>query len=362
MIKVFPVSKERKVTVMNYKPKLSYSDQIDHLKEKGVTFNKMSENDALHYLQYNSYLFKLSAYRKNYPKDITNKRYLHLEFATLVDLAVIDMYLRSLMLKMSLNIEHYAKVKLLERTTKKDGEDGYSIVADYLNSLTPEARQYIDHELERNAKSPYCRQAYAKYKDHYPLWVFIEIISFGSFISFYKYCANRLLDADETTYKQVQIECRNNQIPIYKNTKAYQCRLLIREDKIMVSNFYLLLSIKHLRNAAAHNNCIISDLRDKSPIIYHQADIRMVKQLKVIGLSEPTIINKLSNERIMEIISCLYAHKQIVSSPGVNKHLSVELHEFSHRLFQHHDYVENNLMRSTFEVIILIIDKWFPIM
>lgn len=347
---------------MGVKLKLSYSAQIQHLKRKGVAFNKMSESDALHYLQYNSYLFKLSAYRKNYPKDITNMRYLHLEFATLVDMAVIDMYLRSLMLKMSLNIEHYAKVKLLARITKKNDEDGYSIVSDYLNSLTLKARKYIDDELARNAKSPYCHKAYAKYKNHYPLWVFIEIISFGSFISFYKYCANRLLNADETTYEHIKNKCRNNQIPIYKSSDARQCRQLIREDKIMISNFYLLLSIKHLRNAAAHNNCIISDLRDKSPTIYHQADTRMIKQLKNIGLGVPTIINKLSNERIMEIMSCLYAHKQIVSSPGINKHLSAELHEFSHRLFQYHDYAENNLIKSTFEAIILIIDKWFPIM
>lgn len=345
---------------MGFKPKLSYSDQIQHLKRKGILFNEMPESEALHYLQYNSYLFKLSAYRKNYQKDITNTRYLHLEFATLVDIAVIDMYLRSLMLKMSLNIEHYAKVKLLERITKKDDEDGYSIVSDYLNGLTTSERTYIDLELARNAKSPYCRQAYAKYKGHYPLWVFIEIISFGSFISFYKYCADRLLNCDTATYKKIQIECRKDQTPVYRSAKAYQQRQLIKEDKTMISNFYLLLSIKRLRNAAAHNNCIISDLRDKSPMIYHRADTRMVKRLKSSGLSEPTIINKLSNERIMEIISCLYAHKQIVSSPGVDKHLSTELHEFSTRLFKHHDYMENNLMRSTFEVIILIIDKWFP--
>ena len=130
----------------------------------------------------------------------------------------------------------------------------------------------------------------------------------------------------------------------------------------MRSNFYLLLSIKRLRNAAAHNNCIISDLRDKAEQVYGRVDTRLVKQLGDIGLNELTIVNKLSNERIMEIISCLYAHKQIVSSAGVNYHLSIELHEFSSRLFRHHDYAENNLIKSTFEAIILIIDKWFPIM
>lgn len=346
---------------MHYKPKLSYPDQIKHLKTKGVTFNEMTEADALHYLEHNSYLFKLSAYRKNYPKDINNKRYLHLDFSMLVDLAVIDMYLRSLMLKMSLNIEHFAKVKLMERITAKDEEDGYSIVSDYLDSLSPSERTFIDGELARNAKSPYCRQAYAKYKGAYPLWVFIEIISFGSFISFYKYCSDHLLNADKDAYRQVKSECRERRSAISQNAAAIQCRQLIKEDKVMRSNFYLLLSIKRLRNAAAHNNCIISDLRDKAEEVYGRVDTRLVKQLGDIGLNELTIVNKLSNERIMEIISCLYAHKQIVSSAGVNYHLSIELHEFSSRLFRHHDYAENNLIKSTFEAIILIIDKWFPI-
>ena len=53
------------------KPKLSYSQQIDHLKQKGVQFTEMSEDEALHYLQYNNDFFKLKSYRKNFNKDIS---------------------------------------------------------------------------------------------------------------------------------------------------------------------------------------------------------------------------------------------------------------------------------------------------
>lgn len=151
------------------KRKLSYNQQIEHLKQKGVQFHKISEQDALHYLQYNTYLFKLSAYRKNYPKDITNTRYLHLDFSNLVDLAVIDMYLRALIVKLSLNIEHFAKVKLLRQVTDNKHEDGYCIVREYLNSLDESSRHNILSELERNARSPYCKEAYAKYKDNFPV-------------------------------------------------------------------------------------------------------------------------------------------------------------------------------------------------
>ena len=342
------------------KPKLAYEEQIEHLAAKGVCFNKMSKADALRYLRCNSYLFKLSSYRKNYPKDITGKRYIHLDFSTLVDLAVIDMYLRALVLKMALNVEHYSKVKLLRRITEDPAEDGYSIVTDYLNSLPSSHRDYINKELSRNANSPYCSQAYDKYKDAFPVWVFIEIISFGSFISFYRYCANRLLARDTERYNSERLQ-QSPGIFSSKNEKARMLRKMVKDDKMLESNFFLLLTIKRLRNASAHNNCIINDLRDKDPNIYQHADTRMIKEIRAAGLTTLTIRNKLSNERICKIISCLYAHKHIVSSHGVNEHLARELHEFSDRLFKHHDYRENLVLRSTFDVIVKIIDKWFPI-
>lgn len=343
------------------KPKLNYEDQIKHLKEKGITFNEMSEEEALDYLEKNNYLFKLSSYRKNYPKDITNSRYVHLDFAVLVDLAIIDMYIRSLILKLSLNIEHYAKVELLKKVTDDPAEDGYSIVSEYLKSLSKEQLDHVESELKRNSISPYCRQAYFKYQNDLPIWVFIEIISFGSFISFYKFCVERLLNREKSKFNELKSKNRLNKIHASDDVNAIIIRRRIQELRKMKSNFYLFLSVKKLRNATAHNNCIINDLRSKSSKTYGYADIRMVKSLRKIGLSGLTIYNKLSNERIFEIITCLYAHKHIVTSKGVNRHISSELHELINRFFKYHDYEENDLLKSTFETLSIIIDKWFPI-
>lgn len=278
-----------------------------------------------------------------------------------MDLAVIDMYLRSLVLKMSLNIEHFAKVKLLERITNDSSEDGYSIVENYLNTLTPPHFNHITQELSRNAKSPYCQQAYLKYKNHFPIWVFIEIISFGNFISFYKYCIEHLTEKDNAKFENVKTLCREKKDFLSKNKDAEICRQLLKEDSFLDKNFYLFLSIKRLRNAAAHNNCIINDLNNKSKLIYKNVDDRIIKDLHSLDFKKNTIRNKLSNERVAEIVSCLYAHKDVVTSSGINRHLAIELHEFTNRLFQHHDYQENELIRSTFEFLTKIIDKWFPV-
>ena len=319
------------------KQKLSYKEQIAHLKEKGIHFNIISEEEALHYLKYNTYLFKLSSYRKNYPKDMTGSKYLHLDFATLVDLAVIDMYLRSLVLKLSLNIEHFAKVNLMRKITTDSEEDGYSIVEDYFNTLSDRESSYIKMELERNAKSPYCKQAYQKYKQRLPVWVFIEIISFGSFLSFYKFCAERFRSRAGAHDKKLRKMCND-----------------------MTNDFYLMLSVKRIRNAAAHNNCIINDLRTQPS--KKAVSFELVRALRNdLGFGQESIQKKISNIRIAQILTCLYMHKKLVSSPTINSHLSEELHNFVSRLFAKSKYDNNLLIKSTFDVLSAVVDKWYPI-
>lgn len=50
------------------KEKLTISEQITDMKNKGVTFNYTNEENAIHFLKYNNYYFKLKSYGKNYSK------------------------------------------------------------------------------------------------------------------------------------------------------------------------------------------------------------------------------------------------------------------------------------------------------
>ncbi len=56
------------MTDANRKPWLTASEQIDHLKSRGVHFSLMSEDDAKAYLENNSNYFRLRAYRLGFPK------------------------------------------------------------------------------------------------------------------------------------------------------------------------------------------------------------------------------------------------------------------------------------------------------
>ena len=119
------------------KIKLTIDEQIEHMKNNnGIKFNIMDEEDSKVYLKDNTYYFKIKSYAKNYEKYINGKnigRYINLEFAYLVELSKIDMYFRRIVLKMTLDIEHFLKTQLLRDFQYNPDEDGYSIVRDFLN-------------------------------------------------------------------------------------------------------------------------------------------------------------------------------------------------------------------------------------
>lgn len=305
------------------KPKLSYSQQIDHLKQKGVQFTEMSEDEALHYLQYNNDFFKLKSYRKNFNKDISRDKYVHLDSAYLIDLAIIDTRLRMIIAELSLDIEHFSKVNLLQKVTSNQDEDGYSIVDDYINSLPADNLNTLRDELRRSLNSPYCHDLYNAYRNHMPVWVFVELISFGSYIYFYLFCANRF------------------------------------QNRSMRDTAYLLKKVKTIRNAAAHNNCIINDLKRKDNS--HRPSRLVQNALSDLGISRTTQRNKLRNEAIEQIVTCIYTHKILVSSPGVQKHMSYILDEFKNRLYREYDYTDNTVIKSVFDFLIVIIENWFPL-
>jgi abortive infection bacteriophage resistance protein len=110
------------------KPKLTIDEQIAHLKSKGITFRLCSEDDVYECLMNKTYYFKIAAYRVLFPKHVGGKfndQYVNLDFGMLKDLATIDQMLRYALLPMTLDVEHFAKVKLLRKLTEHVDEDGY---------------------------------------------------------------------------------------------------------------------------------------------------------------------------------------------------------------------------------------------
>lgn len=293
------------------KPMLDTEGQIKHLQSKGVQFNRITVEEATAYLQENNNYFKLRAYRKNFPKHpdgALEGQYINLDFAFLKDLSIIDMRMRYTFLQMALDIEHFAKVNLL-RVIEESDEDGYTIVEEYFDSLITgddekgtKRHGSLMSELSRNKKNPYCGGIIEKYDGCYPVWAFIEIISFGTFIHFYGFCSDHL------------------------------------QNKHLKDRYYLLFTIKELRNATAHSNCLIHDMGAKDST--YKPNFSVLRALS--GISKTTRDNRLKNERMRQIITLLYAYTVFVTSKGVRKHTKENLAVLVSRMYREIDYYSDN--------------------
>ena len=314
------------------KPMLSVDDLIAHMQDKGIKFDIVSVDDAKKYLHKNNNYFKLTSYRKNYPKYTTGEhtgQYERLDFAYLVELARIDVQLRHVILSMCLDIEHFLKVELIRAIEQDPDEDGYSIVTEYVfdsnnNSFSQRAAntnprvRSILNKINSNNKNPYCGGLISKYSDEMPVWAFIEIISFGDLLRFVEYVSQKI----------------NWQMPVDIQT---------------------LDRVRQVRNAAAHNNCILNDL---TPNYTEQGKLKCEEPVQITsfirsaGVNKATMQKKLSNRRFSQMIHLIYAYDAIVTSSNSRNLRLEELKELVfERMLENKEYfTSNQLLSSTYNV------------
>lgn len=208
----------------NEKLKLTVEEQIQDMLEKNIQFDLYSKEDAKKFLKYNNYYFKLKSYARNYNVNSQTKKYYNLDFAYLVELSKLDMYIRRIILELSLDVEHYLKVRLMNDLSNNSKEDGYNIVKLFLQY---HSNANVDI-LSKADKYSFCSDLAEKHLDEYKepkrlaVWNIVELLSFGNFMELYE---------------------------LYYQTYP----------SFNYSDY--LKSIKFIRNAAAHNNCILSTLR-----------------------------------------------------------------------------------------------------
>ena len=300
---------------------LSPEELVQHMKTKGITFRIISEENAKLFLTKHTYYTKLAAYRRNYSKHHGGEAdgtYQNLDFAYLVELSIIDMLLRYMLVHIALDIEHSMKIALLNDILDNPAEDGYHIVNSFFTALNdPSAKLKLDRKMQQS----YCKEFYFHNERNLPVWVLLETLSFGDLIRFYK---------------------------IYFD--IYPKRIEPVDHKILDN-------VRNIRNACAHNNCLIYDLRRQEMPNSTLANIIT----KCRSISKTTRHKYLRRRFTQDFTALLVAHKGFIQSEKMHQAVIDSMIKlFSHRFLRHKDYFsDSEVIYGTFSYCIQLINHYY---
>lgn len=317
---------------------MKISEMVPYLKTKNIKFKLISEDKAEKYLRDNNNYYNVTQYKNNFEKYMIDgvfvNKYIDLDFAYLKDLAIIDHRVRLLFFKMIIDIEHYLKIRILNLIENIEDEDGYGIVNLYLEKDFNDEKfpKKVHNSIFKKVGSEYYQKIFSKYDmdkdkklENIPVWEFLEIITLGELVNFYDFFS-----------------------------KEYQLKKEIK-------NIFILREIVKLRNAVAHNSCVLCDL-DKKDNEY-APDFKIVNYLNSCGIGKETRDNKLSNSRIKQMTYTLYMFNEIVTSEGVKRNVITDINElFYERIILHKEYYNNNeLLKSIYTYFDKIIKKYYKV-
>ena len=267
-----------------WKTLLTANEQISHMASQGVLFDPDNREAAIRFLEFRNNYFRVRSFRSGFKRIDSSgeKQFADLSFGTLAELSNLDAMVRETFLHLTLDIERAAKMELLRKAEELE-DDPYALVDDFLEAEAEKettAKENGEHyngidleKLEKSrSKDPYVGGLIDRYSDGgYPLWAFLELISFGNFNYLYMFSAKRFDDYD------------------------------------MEDNFYLLQVVKNLRNACAHGNCILNDLgltSERQKI--NRRVLAMVRSLDGVNTNEA--LQLMNNRKVHQLVTTLYAH------------------------------------------------------
>lgn len=155
--------------------------------------------------------------------------------------------------------------------------------------------------------------------DDCPAWVLLEILTFGDFIKFYDF---------------------------YYSKRAF--------PKLPIS---ILNLVKSLRNGAAHNNCILSNLAHGTS----HAPRKISQEISNIpSINSNQRQKKLSCRPMLEFTCLLYVYKLVVSDKVKNHRIKELKILFFERMVQKKAFFKNNeLIKSNYDFACKVISNFF---
>jgi len=303
------------------KEKLNIDKQIDYMKNtKNIRFAENEEENAKYFLKNSTYFYKLKSYAKLFDINKNTGEYWELYYKQLVEISKIDLYLRRILFNMCLSIEHQLKLNLINDITNDCDEDGYSIVKIFFREY-PNAHEAFS---KKSTKS-YCSDIYNKYYDDIPIWALVELLSF-----------KELIDLHEMYYSKKAT----------KLGKSYTSK---------IENFSW--SVRIIRNACAHNNCILNSLKNDNIELNFQllSEIYKLKQ-NVNGKPDSSDKQKfqkklLKHDVINDILATIILFNKITTSTKIKENALLDIKNlFERRMIKEKDLF--NIKKSDHKFII----------
>ena len=299
-----------------YGKKLTVPEIISYCKETlGITFNLKSEEEAAVFLAKHNYFFRLKQYA-DFGEKTKSGKFINVDFGQMVELSTVDMFLRKLILKMTLDFEHYLKVKIINDSQENPADDGYAVVESFL-----ETHNRVRHLIENlnNSLNFYNRQVFEKYKETPSVWSIVEMLGFSDFIDFYAHY-----------YQYFHLKC--------EYTPHFD-------------------SVRRLRNAAAHNTCMISNLKPQN---WFKSDIEINFELigAKLDVGNGVISSCLKVPVLNDFAVMLSNYVKLISSPKIKEKTLEEIQDFFNgRMILHKDYFENvNEIKNAYHFAKAVLD------
>lgn len=279
--------------------KLTVPEVIDYCKNTlGITFNIVDEEYVATFLQKQNYFFRLKQYVGICTTQTKSGKYVGLDFGHLVEMSTIDMYLRKILFKMTIDLEHYLKVKLVNDCQNNPADDGYKVVSAFLEK-NPKIRSSIQTGFNLIG---YYEKPFFRYTKAPAVWNFVEMIGFNEFISFYSF---------------------------YYEFFRMEGGWSMQFD-----------AVRKLRNAAAHNSCMLCSFR---PVQGFTGDYETTFELLGgnIGIGNGIISTMMKVPLLNDFAVLLSVYTKMATYHTVRDKTLEEVKAFfDGRMIRHKDYFE----------------------
>lgn len=165
------------------KPPMTFAGQVQLLKQRGLILD--DDSFVMRLLSEANY-YRLSAYLLPFKDPATDCYRPNTHFKTVYNIYEFDRKFRGLILSAIEPIEILLRTRIAYYHAHKYGSEGYMVAGNFENSgYHAKFVAEFEQTIEKNQKNLFVKHHIENYGGRFPLWVAVELFSFGMLSKFY---------------------------------------------------------------------------------------------------------------------------------------------------------------------------------